>query len=257
MARIDDADRRILTKKFELGLFEQPADRPHLHRRPSAAPRTARWPAQAVRESQVLLKNDGNVLPLAKTGGKIFVAGKNADNIGNQSGGWTITWQGARARPPPAPRSCRASGPPSAPARTVTYNATGAGIDSSYRAAIAVVGETPYAEGAGRPARRRWAWTPTDLSTLSTLRGGRRAGGGRAGLRAGRWTSPRSCPTGTRWSRRGCPAPRAHGVADVLFGDYAPTGKLPVTWMQQRQPAADQRRRRPAGPFPYGFGLTY
>ena len=93
MARIDDANRRILTKKFELGLFERPlTDRSFTPTVGNAAHRSLA--RQAVRESQVLLKNAGNVLPLAKANSKIFVAGKNADNIGNQSGGWTISWQG-------------------------------------------------------------------------------------------------------------------------------------------------------------------
>ena len=49
---------------------------------------------QAVRESLVLLKNEKGRLPLARTLGRIHVAGRNADDIGNQAGGWTITWQG-------------------------------------------------------------------------------------------------------------------------------------------------------------------
>ncbi|MDT5027165.1 MAG: beta-glucosidase, partial [Micromonosporaceae bacterium] len=84
-ARIDDANRRILTKKFELGLFERPlTDRTYTSTVGNAAHRTLA--RQAVRESQVVLKNAGNVLPLARDNNKIFVAGKNADNIGNQSG---------------------------------------------------------------------------------------------------------------------------------------------------------------------------
>ena len=94
MARIDDANRRILTKKFELGLFERPlADRSYTvhggqRRPPGAGP-------PGGRKSQVVLKNAGNILPLARDDKRIFVAGKSADNIGNQSGGWTISWQGA------------------------------------------------------------------------------------------------------------------------------------------------------------------
>src|SRR5215468_3388256 len=86
MSRIDDANRRILTKKFELGLFEKPlTDRSFTPTVGSAAHRTLA--RQAVRESMVVLKNAGGVLPLARSA-KLFVAGKSADDIGLQSGGW-------------------------------------------------------------------------------------------------------------------------------------------------------------------------
>src|SRR3954466_8311891 len=91
MSRIDDANRRILTKKFQLGLFEHPlTDRAYTRTVGNQAHRDLA--RQAVRESQVLLKNRNAVLPLAKNA-KVFVAGKNADDKGNQSGGWTISWQ--------------------------------------------------------------------------------------------------------------------------------------------------------------------
>src|SRR2546430_9250339 len=92
MARIDDANRRILTKKFELGLFEHPfTDRSWTSSVGSAAHRDLA--REAVRKSQVLLKNRYGVLPVPKTAPESFVAGKNADDIGNQSGGWTISRQ--------------------------------------------------------------------------------------------------------------------------------------------------------------------
>ena len=92
MSRIDDAVSRILTKKFELGLFEKPlTDRRHLDDIGSAAHRAVA--RRAVADSQVLLANNKRTLPL-KTNKKVYVAGSNADNIGNQAGGWTLTWQG-------------------------------------------------------------------------------------------------------------------------------------------------------------------
>lgn len=92
MARIDDAVSRILTAKYELGLFEHPlTDRTHLAEVGSAAHhQVAR---RAVAESQVLLRNQRHTLPLRGRHG-VYVAGSNADNIGNQAGGWTLTWQG-------------------------------------------------------------------------------------------------------------------------------------------------------------------
>ncbi|WP_051167776.1 glycoside hydrolase family 3 N-terminal domain-containing protein [Actinoplanes sp. N902-109] len=254
MSRIDDANRRILTKKFELGLFERPyADRSYAATIGSTAHRTLA--RQAVRESQVLLKNAGGILPLAKSGGKIFVAGRSADDIGNQSGGWTLSWQGASGNTVPGTSILAGIRAAAGSGTTVTYAKDGSGIDSSYRAAIAVLGETPYAEGQGdRPGSM--SLDATDLATLNRLR----ATGvpvivvlvsGRPldiAAQLGGWTALVAA-----W----LPGSEGAGVADVLFGDYAPTGKLPMTWMQSasQQPINDDDGKTPL--FPYGYGLTY
>jgi len=92
MSRINDAVSRILTQKFELGLFEHPfTNRSKLGQVGDAAHRAVA--AQAAAESQVLLKNAHDVLPLSPHD-HIYVAGSNADNLGSQTGGWTLTWQG-------------------------------------------------------------------------------------------------------------------------------------------------------------------
>jgi beta-glucosidase len=253
-ARIDDANRRILTKKFELGLFEHPyADRSYAATVGSAAHRTLA--RQAVRESQVLLKNSNNVLPLAKSGGKIFVAGKSADDLGNQSGGWTMSWQGNSGNIIPGTSVLQGIRNTVGSGATVTYQRDGTGIDSSYRAAIAVVGETPYAEGEG-DRTGSLSLDSADLAVISRLRA---AGvpvivvliSGRpldiAG-EVGNWNALLAS-----W----LPGSEGGGVADVLFGDYAPTGKLPVTWMQSasQQPINDGDGKTAL--YPYGFGLTY
>jgi beta-glucosidase len=254
MSRIDDANRRILTKKFELGLFERPlTDRSFTPTVGNAAHRALA--REAVRKSQVLLKNAGNVLPLAKTNNKIFVAGKNADNIGHQSGGWTISWQGGSGAVTPGTTILQGIRAAAGTGTTVTYNANGTGIDSTYRAAVAVVGETPYAEGAGdRPGAM--GLDSADLNTINTLRS--------AGvpvvvvLVSGRPLDIASqLPNWNALLASWLPGTEGNGVADVLFGDYAPTGKLPMTWMQSasQQPINDGDGK-PAL-FPFGFGLTY
>jgi beta-glucosidase len=254
MSRIDDANRRILTKKFELGLFERPlTDRSFTPTVGSAAHRAIA--RQAVRESQVLLKNAGNVLPLAKVNNKIFVAGKSADNIGNASGGWTISWQGSGGAVTPGTTILQGIRAAAGSGTTVTYNQGGAGIDGSYKVAVAVVGETPYAEGAGdRPGAM--GLDSTDLNTISTLR----ASGVPVVvvLVSGRPLDiAAQLPNWNSLLAAWLPGTEGNGVADVLFGDYKPTGKLPSTWMQSasQQPINDGDGKPSL--FPFNFGLTY
>ncbi|MER5295217.1 glycoside hydrolase family 3 N-terminal domain-containing protein [Streptomyces pharetrae] len=253
MARIDDANRRVLTKKFQLGLFERPlTDRSYTATVGSAAHRALA--REAVRASQVLLKNDGGILPLPRTG-RLFVAGKSADDIGNQSGGWTVGWQG-RSGPVTEGTTILQGirGAVADPAR-ITYDRYGNGIDGSYTAAVAVVGETPYAEMRGdRPDGM--GLDQEDLQTLARLK----ASGvpvvvvlvsGRPLDIADRLPDWRALLAA--W----LPGTEGGGVADVLFGDHAPTGKLPMTWMRSasQQPVNDGDGKSPL--FPYGYGLTY
>ncbi len=254
LARIDDANRRILTKKFELGLFEHPfTDRSWTGSVGSDAHRgLAR---QAVRESQVLLKNKFGVLPLPRTAPKFFVAGKNADDIGNQSGGWTISWQGSSGATTPGTTILQGIRAAVAPGTTVAYNRDGFGIDDSYKAAIAVVGETPYAEGMGdRPGSM--GLDSGDLTVLSRLKA---AGvpvvvvlvSGRPldiAAQLGDWDALVAA-----W----LPGTEGAGVADVLFGGYDPTGTLPVTWpASASQEPINVGDGKPAL-FPFGAGQRF
>ena len=92
--RIDDAVTRILRVKFEMGLFEKPM--PAAGKESEVGSDADRAIARtAVAESAVLLKTSPNVLPIAASGTKVLLAGQGADDIGIQSGGWTITWQGS------------------------------------------------------------------------------------------------------------------------------------------------------------------
>ncbi|MEC3978486.1 glycoside hydrolase family 3 protein [Amycolatopsis sp. H20-H5] len=253
-ARIDDANRRILTKKFELGLFEHPlTDRKYMSTVGSKEHRDLA--REAVRESQVLLKNDNNVLPLDKSRNKIFVAGKTADDLGNQTGGWTVGWQGASGPVTTGTTILQGIKQTAKPSSTVTYSKDGTGIDHSYDVAVAVVGETPYAETKGdRPASM--GLDQTDLATLQKLHD--------SGvptvvvLVSGRPLDiAQQLPQWDGLIESWLPGTEGQGVADVLFGAYNPTGKLPVTWMR----SADQQPinvgdGKPAL-FPFGYGLSY
>ncbi|MEV4677970.1 MULTISPECIES: glycoside hydrolase family 3 protein [Actinomadura] len=253
MERIDDANRRILTKKFELGLFEEPmADRSHLKTVGSAAHRALA--RRAVAESQVLLKNDDDVLPLDDDD-KVFVAGRSADDIGMQSGGWTITWQGKPGPITPGTTILDGIRKAADPDATVTYSKDGSGIDPSYDAAIAVVGETPYAEYHG-DRTDGLGLDDADRKTIDRLRD--------AGvpvvvvLVSGRPLDvAEDLPKWDALVAAWLPGTEGQGVADVLYGDADPRGKLPVTWMRSgdQEPINRGDGKKPL--FPFGYGLTY
>lgn len=267
-SRIDDAVRRILTKKFELGLFEKPfADRSGIKDFGSAKHRAVA--RKAVAESQVLLKNSGNLLPLKKNA-KIYVAGRNADNIGNQAGGWTLTWQGFSGNENQQPGTTVLQGIKQvAPNAKVTYSKDGTAPVAGSDVAVVVVGETPYAEGFGDVGGPQWAYDPADngvpreAKSLS-LQPEDQATVDRVCQAVAKCVvlvvsgRPQIVSTGNvdalvaSW----LPGTEGAGVADVLFGKKAFTGKLPVTWpatAAQEPINVGDRNYQPA--YPYGFGL--
>jgi beta-glucosidase len=242
--RIDDAVRRILTKKVELGLFDRPfADRSLAATVGSPAHRDLA--RDAVRRSVVLLKNADRILPLRRSAGAIFVAGGPADDLAAQAGaplpaGTTGTTILA------AIRAAAGGG-------GVTYQRDGAGVNSSHRVGVVVVGEAP-SDGSDRPATL--APDPRDLAAADRIRA--------AGvpvvvvLVAGRPLDVTAHLRGwTGLLAAWLPGTEGAGVADVLFGVHPPTARLPVTWMgaTAQQPINDGDGKPPL--FPYGFGLSY
>lgn len=257
MERIDDAVRRILRVKAAMGLLgpapavkadhELLADFGSAERRELAR--------RAVRESLVLLKNEGGILPLPRSGKKIFVAGRGASDIGIQCGGWTIDWQGKTGEVTTGGTTMLdAIKAAVGDAEDVTYTAGGnAAADAD--AAIVVVGEAPYAEGVGDDPdlalsdddqamirRVKEAGLPLVLIVLS----GRPLVLGKALDQADAVVAA--------W----LPGTEGAGVADVLFGDYAPTGKLSVSWpksVEQEPINVGDSNYEPQ--FEFGYGLTY
>ncbi len=264
MARIDDAVRRILRIKFKSGLFD-PA-RPFEQRADLIGAADHRALArEAVRKSLVLLKNDG-VLPI-KASANILVAGNAADDIGQQSGGWTLSWQGdgnSNADFPNAQsifsgvaEAMKAGG------GSATFSA-----DGSYAAkpdlAIVVFGEKPYAEGSGDI--RSLEFEPGDkqaLALLKKLKG--------AGIKvisvflSGRpmWVNPelnQSDAFVAAW----LPGSEGGGIADVIVGDAAGrprqdfSGRLSFSWPKTAAQFALNRNQAGYDPlFPFGYGLSY
>lgn len=227
--RIDDAVSRILTVKFEAGLFDRPRAQlaglsvinSDLHRQ------IAR---EAVYKSQVLLKNENSVLPLSTSLKKILVAGSAADNLGRQAGGWTTEWQGIDGNSGIVGTTILAAIKNIVSSDTqITYNEQG---DFSYEdrgadVGIVVVGEKPYAEGWGDNAHPKLS--SDDLLAIEKIR-----------LKSKKIVviiiSGRPLdifPESKKWDSivaSWLPGSEGGGVIDVLFGIRPFTGKLPIKW---------------------------
>ena len=250
--RIDDAVTRILTQKFRLGLFEKPyADTSGASRIGSAAHRAVA--RQAAAESQVLLKNEGGLLPLRKSQ-KVYVAGSNADDIGNQSGGWTITWQGSSGDITPGTTILEAMRKDSA---RLTYSKDASEPLTGYDVGVVVVGETPYAEGVGDVGNGHdLRLSAADRAAVDKVCGAMKCA---VLIVSGR---PQLIDDGTlagidalvaSW----LPGTEGDGVADVLYGRRPFTGKLPVTWPKSEAQLPINVGDASYDPsFPYGWGLT-
>jgi len=252
IARVDDAVRRILTAKFALGLFEHPyADSSMLPIVGSAEHRAIA--RRCVRESIVLLKKKDGVLPLRKTGGRILVAGTHVDNLGYQCGGWTISWRGGSGNTTVG-TTILAGMRRVAPAVTVDYSETGDFSDTAADYSVVVIGETPYAEAQGD--RRELALSSSDVSLIKKMKS--------YGhpviiiLISGR---PLILDEILHYSdailAAWLPGTEGDGVADVLFGDFAPTGRLSHSWPRSMRQVPINVGDVPYDPlYPYGYGLT-
>ncbi|WP_121252279.1 glycoside hydrolase family 3 protein [Nocardioides ferulae] len=248
---LDDAVGRILTVKFELGLFEQPmTDRRFIDRIGSRAHRAVA--RRAVADSQVLLRNRDRTLPLrrtAKRGGpaarpELYVAGSNADNIGNQAGGWTLTWQGGSSNV--IPGDTILDGIRDAYRGRVRFSEAASAPVPRGAHGIVVVGETPYAEGFGDVGGPQWAWDPADEGVPRPPQTMELSETDSAAVRTV-CEQARSCTVLVVSGRplaidpglldgidalvaSWLPGSEGRGVADVLFGRRAFTGRLPVSW---------------------------
>ncbi|MEU5821016.1 glycoside hydrolase family 3 N-terminal domain-containing protein [Streptomyces sp. NPDC047803] len=250
-SRIDDAVSRILTQKFELGLFEKPyADTSDLKKIGSAEHRAVA--RQAAAESQVLLKNDGGVLPL-KSSQKVYVAGSNADDIGNQAGGWTVSWQGSSGPITPGTTILSAM---KKDAASVTYSKDASADTAGYDVGVVVVGETPYAEGIGDVGNGHdLELSDADKAAVDKVCAAMKCAvlivSGRPQLIGDRLGDIDALVAS--W----LPGTEGDGVADVLFGKRAFTGQLPVTWPKSEAQLPINVGDKAYDPqFPYGWGLT-
>ena len=267
MARIDDAVRRILRVKYRAGLFTKPKPSLRLDAGDDSKLATADMRAlarEAVQKSLVLLKNNDAVLPLSKNA-NILVVGGSADSMQNQTGGWTLSWQGTGNTNADFPNGDTiydgmqdeiAEGTGS-----ITFSANGSAADGSFDVIVAIIGETPYAEGNG------------DIGNFSTMAFASQNAAA-SNLLAELAVNDPNTPVVTvyvggrpLWMNKELnlsegfvsawlPGSEGKGVSDVLFGDVAFTGKLSYSW-----PATDCQVPINAGDgqtplFELGYGLT-
>jgi len=247
--RVDDAVKRILLIKKQFGLFERPFSDQNLltHIGSKDHREIAR---EAVKKSMVLLKNKNNILPLPKSGKTIIVAGKGANNIGMQSGGWTISWQGEMGQTTSGTTILDAIKSAVEPGTIVEYSVDGKGFTGDL--AVVVVGEKPYAEMQGD--RKDLKLDKEDLDVISrfteinipvviVLLSGRPM---IVTDEIDKWDG---------FIAAWLPGTEGSGVADVLFGDHNPSGKLSFSWPK----SMDQFPIDPTDShlYKFGFGLTY
>lgn len=266
-ARLDDAVRRILRVKMRAGLFTagKPSQRPlggQFERLGSAQHRQVA--RQAVRESLVLLKNNGGLLPL-RPRSRVLVAGDGANDIGKQCGGWTLSWQGTENTNQDFPgatsiwEGIRATVEAAQGQATLSVDGT---FDEKPDVAIVVFGENPYAEWEG-DLRHLIYESDKDRDILRRLKA--------AGIPvvsvflSGRplWVNPflnDSDALVAAW----LPGTEGHGIADVLFAApdgsvrYDFRGKLSFSWPKFATQTVLNHGDAGYDPlFPLGFGLTY
>ncbi len=249
-SRIDDAVSRILRIKFQMGLFENPWTDPSLTVQ-IGSPEHRQVARKCVQESLVLLKNTHHALPLAKDLKHLVVIGQGADDLGMQCGGWTVDWQG-NGQLTRGTTILQAIQNIVSPETQVTYSPDGSDIANA-DAVIVVIGESPYAEYKGD--RTNLNLSVGDCALVSKAR----ASGAPVAtiLLSGRPLLLGSAlKDSNAFIAAWLPGTEGEGIADVLFGDAKPTGKLPREWPGNgRQFAANAMTGKRL--FPLGYGLTY
>ena len=266
-SRVDEAVRRILRVKFALGLFEHPM--PDVKYQETVRSQVhLELARQAVRESLVLLRNENNVLPLKKDTPVIFIAGKGANDIGLQSGGWTLEWQGKPGNEDKGTTIFSGIKTMVGPNTRVEFNSDsdfGKFKDTHGKPIVADVGiviiaDRPYAEGFGDQADISLGYAEIKLITEMK----KQSKSVVVILISGR---PRviteQLPLADSWVAAWLPGTEGGGIADILFGDYPFTGKLSFSWPRSNEQlpininnAAD-KSGCDAPLFPFGYGLTY
>ena len=251
-SRIDDAVRRILRVKYEMGLFKKYTIDPNLTDAIGSAKHRA-VARECVRESLVLLKNDKGALPLSRKAKRIVVVGEAADDLGKQCGGWTIGWQGATGKVTTGTTILSAIRNAAGKNTEVVYSADGSQVTGA-DVVVAVVGEMPYAEMKGDDKEPKLSADETGLIEKAKAAGAPVV----TVILSGRpLILGSTLDTTDALVAAWLPGTEGQGVADVLFGDYRPTGKLPRNWPRDVSQLKGYSINMEDPQFARGFGLSY
>jgi beta-glucosidase len=250
--RIDDAVRRILLAKMWLGLFESPFGAEDFVREvgSDAHRRLAR---EAVQKSLVLLKNEGGTLPIPRTTSKLLLAGRGADNVGMQCGGWTIDWQGGHGRTTEGTSIYDAL--KAAFSEEAILYSEAADFDSHAGIGLVVVGEDPYAEGLGD--RNTLCLSEADVSVIEKMRA--QCDRLVVVLLSGRpLLISDQLALADAFVAAWLPGTEGAGIVDCLLGETPFTGKLRYSWPRSAEqiPLSALKAHDQAPLFPIGYGLT-
>ena len=253
MERIDDAVSRILKIKKKLGLFDKPIKAPK-NIDVVGSKKHRDLARKSVRKSLVLLKNKGDILPLNKNSGKITLVGEHADNIGYQSGGWTIHWQGGSGDITPGTTILDAFKSAVDDSNSIHYSKYGDNLLNP-DVVVVVVGEKPYSEGVGD--RESLHLSDEDIKLLKKVKNSNLPHV--VVLISGRpMIINESLTESDAFVAAWLPGSEGKGISDVIFGDYNFTGKLSMTWPKSMNQIPINYGDSNYDPlFQFGFGLSY
>ena len=251
--RIDDAVTRILKIKKKIGLFDRPIKDPQ-NINMVGSKKHRDLARESVRKSMVLLKNKNKLLPIDRSGKKISFVGEHADNIGYQCGGWTITWQGGSGDITPGTSILDAFKATVKDTNDISYSIYGENIPDS-DIIIAVIGEKPYSEGWGD--RKSLDLSDEDKKILKRVK--EKNLPYLIILVSGRpLLIEDEIKDSDAFIAVWLPGTEGAGIADVIFGDHAPTGKLSMSWPRSIDQLPINIGDKIYNPlFPFGYGLSY
>ena len=249
LARIDDAVKRILKVKIRNGLFDNPlVENDALKVIGSDAHRDIA--RQAVRESVVVLKND-DIIPISKDSKSIVVAGRGADNLGMQCGGWTINWQGGQGDITIGTTILDGIKKSVSAETNVIYSEDGQDLnDVDGELAVVVIGEDPYTEFFGD--KDNLDLLNDDINTINNLKNkGYKV---MVLLISGRpMNIAEHIDDWDGFAAIWLPGSEGDGVSDILFGDFQSTGKLSYPWPIKAEHGANAEDKDLL--FNFGYGL--